>query len=763
MKKNYIILLAILILSAKVFSQTPVAFFDTDGTGNITMYNGIDGIFEEQVIDGIKAVIPVPLSPPSSSYLYFKISEELKSKINENAYVVITYNTDNEWANIGLQSNSINNPYLSSDGFYCLGKMGWSQSLGRLANFKAMGQMHGDCDLRLALRMKSAISRLEIYNEYPSHLNIPDIKEEFLEIIENISPKLGENMSYCLGCNASEDVAALYKTLGFTSVECYVTWETCERHGENMWDWTHWDRQLSTLERYNLKWVPLLIVGPAYSIPAWFRETDDHYPSMCVEHNIPSKVESLWNPNLPKYIDRFIKEFANRYKDTNTIESILLGIQGDFGESIYPAGSGGWTFDIPGEYHTHHGYWCNDPYAKEDFKKYIQKKYKNISNLNKAWHTSFKNFNDITFPFDNEESKLELISNFQTDITKLRHYLDFITWYRDSMNNLVDFWMKTTRKYFPNTQIYLGTGGYSHPELGVQFTEQSKISAKYKAGVRITNENSDFAHNFSYTRQVATPCKFYNTYFAFEPAGGEDIYGIPARIFNATTSGASQMFSYDGDIIRKDETIEQQQKYINNLYHIKNPIVPIAVWYPDINQSFFWAHYFDEIVPELRDYFDFDIIDDILLSDGALNKNKIMVIPYGNIMETESAKKIANWISKGGILYVTGVEKFKSVEGTDAPEKILFPDNSNKNIIGKGYSMRVKDYSELSENITNDLIKMNYPVFEIKSDKVYAVQISDKKILIYSKNYTDTNVEIKYQGKSYTVQAKAKSISEFSL
>jgi len=48
----------------------------------------------------------------------------------------------------------------------------------------------------------------------------------------------------------------------------------------------------------------------------------------------------------------------------------------------------------------------------------------------------------------------------------------------------------TAREFFPNTKIYLCTGGDGHPTHGSDFTHQARIAAKHRAGIRITNEGS---------------------------------------------------------------------------------------------------------------------------------------------------------------------------------------------------------------------------------------------------------------------------------
>src|SRR5690606_29660354 len=112
-----------------------------------------------------------------------------------------------------------------------------------------------------------------------------------------------KGMFYTFGINTITDPTAhLYLSLGVTSVETYVTWQSCEPKVRGDWDWSRWDKVVTVLKRNNLKWVPFLILGPAYSTPDWFRVSKDHVPCRCLEHGIASKIESRWNPNLPKWI-----------------------------------------------------------------------------------------------------------------------------------------------------------------------------------------------------------------------------------------------------------------------------------------------------------------------------------------------------------------------------------------------------------------------------------------------------------------------------
>ncbi len=588
---------------------------------------------------------------------------------------------------------------------------------------------------------------------------LPSKKQPITNITGHISGI--DDMSYTFGINGINDsTARRYKSLGVTSVESYVTWETCEKSGEGKWDWSYWDKTVKILKDNNLKWVPFLIVGPAYSTPDWFRASKDHIPCCCLEHGLISKVESRWNPNLPKWIDRFIAAFSKRYKDSGVIESVLLGIQGDYGEAIYSVTGGGWTFNVPGEYHNHEGFWCDDKYALNDFRIFNQKRYKNIDGLNKAWGTTFKGFDNIDFPGRKDE-----LVTFNTrvqsgDPLARRQWIDFIDWYRSAMTNWADWWMGTTRKYFPKTQIYLCTGGDARPQHGSNFAEQSRVAAKHGAGVRITNEASDYKSNFSITRWVASAGKHYGSYFGFEPAGTEDEKGIVVRIYNATASGARQLHDYEGNITSTNGRVAVQQEHIKYLFRVQSPVVPIALWYPNVSLTLKWGGYLEKAA-QFRDYADFDYVDETMLHTGALDQYKILVIIQGEVMEPADAKRIADWIKKGGYVIVMDVPKLESVETTSEPEHILFGNNgSNDRVIGKGRIIRVSGWDRLSEALRNTMSELRLPVCDLMNDSIFATQIGKDQWLFLNTTNKSSIIKIILPNSTRDVVTKPETITE---
>src|SRR5439155_25024709 len=105
-------------------------------------------------------------------------------------------------------------------------------------------------------------------------------------------------------------------------------------------------------------------------------------------HSQESDVKSLLNPEMRKHVAEFVQAFCEHYRDTGTIESILLGITGNYGEAIYPVTGNDWTADIHGPYHTHPGMWCGDPFATEAFNNWVMGKYGTADDVAKTWKTT---------------------------------------------------------------------------------------------------------------------------------------------------------------------------------------------------------------------------------------------------------------------------------------------------------------------------------------------------------------------------------------
>jgi hypothetical protein len=622
----------------------------------------------------------------------------------------------------------------------------WRKALFELASPGFKNRQNGGCDFRL-VPGGAHIASLRVSDAAPSAEEMEAIRKTgdasalppLVSIPKGAEVTFGGHDNYDLSQTQNWKAQLLrelpvLRMLGATSHETYVVWRCCEAQ-KGKWDFSHYDACVEAHEKSGLKWVPFVILGSSYTLPDWFYTSDEHVGYRCLEHDQVCDIQSLWAPSTEGHVKEFLKQFAKQYKDRGVIESVLLGITGNYGEAIYPASGNDWTADTHGKYHTHGGMWCGDKYAVVDFQKWLKNKYGEREKLAAAWGTQPAKWDEI-LPAKNEK------------VPSVRAWLDTVDWYRDSMNCWVELWMKTTAKEMPGTEIYLCTGGHAPPEHGSEFGIQSKLAAKYKGGVRITNEGSDYAANFAITRWVGSASRFYGGFFGYEPASSVNEVGILARIFNATASGARQLHDYSNNTLGNQKSLANWRKY-GHLMKARKPKIDVAVWYPnrmvDLRKGDVWKR-----LRDMREVCDYDFVDDQMIRDGALDKYKLLVCISAGPYEGDILQRVREWASEGRTLYIpagSGLElQSLSADGKAVP--VALP---------KGGVQQIQTGANLEDywaGLRKELASNGVLVTGIRG--VYGAVFEDGSVLLLNTTASAQNVSVK--GKA--VELPATSIVE---
>lgn len=480
----------------------------------------------------------------------------------------------------------------------------------------------------------------------------------------------------------------LYAEHGVTAFEPYVKWMLLEPE-EGVWDAAFYDAELAAFKEHGLKWVPFLIAGPAYATPPWFKESEESVFAVDLRTGNVTRDQSIWNPHIKPHIRVWLARFFEHY-DHSDMQAVLLGISGVFGESIYTAGGNAWTQIWDGEYPQHRGWWCGDAYAKADFVKAMREKYESVASLNKAWETDFDSFDHVA-PFVPDKSHT------------MRARLDLIRWYMGAMTDYAEWWVATTRELAPDVPVLLCTGGSASSDLGADMTAQSKMVARHGAGMRITNEASDYAANFYLTRIISTACRHYGTYFGYEPAGAVDTNGIVARIYNAVASGAWELFHYDNP--PQGERGEQYKRYLD-LLQIREPVVEVGFFWSRTSADLNLQRGLERAAHDVRDIADVAYIDEQLIADGGLEGLKVFVWASGTVTEPEAAQAIQRAVEKGLILIVPEGWQAKSPEGDTLFPSTITKSPGNSGAIRIGEGAVIQSASPRAESVATVLVEV---------------------------------------------------------
>jgi hypothetical protein len=347
-----------------------------------------------------------------------------------------------------------------------------------------------------------------------------------------------------------------------------------------------------------------------------------------------------------------------------------------------------------------------------DFRRAMRELYPGgIAGLNQAWHTHYASFDEVR-PF------------LPTEAPSERAWQEFLRWYRGAMTAYADFCLRITREIFPETEIYLATGGDMAPEHGSDFSAQAKVAARYGAGIRITNEASSFPMNIRYTRMVDSAVRFYGTYAGHEPAATVTPAGMLGRIFNAVTGGAQQLFFYetpelfvtqDGHLV-PGEFGRYLQRY-RGLLRTVRPVVQVAVYQP--NPSFRETECdhkgLGELVAQIRGFVDYDFVDDPMIKDGVLREKRILIIAGADLIDAATTERITAWVRDGGVVFALD-RRAKDWDGSTAAFDALAGFTPESDKLTSITNMVVKDPKALPSIATVADVSVTYSYTALHAD-----------------------------------------------
>jgi len=451
------------------------------------------------------------------------------------------------------------------------------------------------------------------------------------------------------GTPGERDALHRAKDAGFTAIQIYTQWRRFESAGKGKFDWAWIDRQVELIQNAGLKYVPFLLMGPYYAAPDWWLASPDHTGLICLEHGKVCPIESVWNPAFDREIARVCDAFAQHFLPMNVIESVQPGIGGDYGEAIFPA-LGNW----PGTYHTHRGYWAGGQDARAAYRTAMLKQYGSLDALNRRWRTAHTSIDSV-------QPRMPHLCSSRSEV------FDLLTWYRQSMTDYSELWMRECRRTFPKTPVYLCTGGADdETTTGAHFAQQAKIAAKHGGGIRLTNEANTFAYNFPLTSHTHAACEFYGAYYGLEPVGGITTQGVRARMFGSAAFGNRQVFHYYKNLFDENNQPKPSAASFTesrSLIQDQPSERGIAMFWP-IDQATLNGAVtlqgglggdISATLLHLRRQYPASAISEELILDGILSRFKCLVMIGVTSVRSAVLEKIADWVKHGGGILVTTV------------------------------------------------------------------------------------------------------------
>jgi hypothetical protein len=450
----------------------------------------------------------------------------------------------------------------------------------------------------------------------------------------------------------SVESQAHLKTLGLVANEDYVSWGAIERE-PGQWNWQQHDAMEQTLHRAGLEYV---VYDWVHFPPVWLRDqqTNNRTLMRCLEHGLECNYLSIFDPRTLQWYDHFYKNLRDHFGDK--IDHVYACILGPYGEGNYPLREDSWVKMG----HCHEGWWCGDNYGIKAFQNAMKRKYSAIWRLNQAWGGNYRSFDEVQPPAELADDKFKPSPEAFRLPTDKRRWLDFITWYHQAIIDFSEQSLRIVLKYYPARKVRMKPGGSAGGMNPLTFGTYCPGYAKMACSYGIVLQPADCQGAVFADKWMGTAYQFYGVKECTEPAGGLDEKTFVRRMFSDASAGAAQFFTYEFE-----NHATNMQKYIH-LYAGRPGETEIAVYCPttlyrlggDVRPTIASA-------AALRDLCEFDVLDELLISDGALTTRrcKYLIVFQGEIIDAPILKKMDAFLRTGGKIIEVGNAAIKNVEG----------------------------------------------------------------------------------------------------
>lgn len=455
------------------------------------------------------------------------------------------------------------------------------------------------------------------------------------------------------------DFAALRDQVGLRGVEDYLCWLPLEPE-RDQWRWEFYLRNCEALEQAGLEYA---VYPWLHFAPAWVPGSELWEPSVQLGSGRTTWAPSIWSPRTLAIFDRFYARLHQTFGDR--VKQIYVSMVCDYGEVGYPIGMADWV--VPAEFKGP-GFWCGDPLARADFQAKMLAQHGDRAALNRAWGTAFAADEAIDYPpwtATEGPAFAELAALPPTERGQARRrWLDFVAWYFEAMVEFTGRAVAVSRRYYPNTphEVKIGFGS-ERVMFGADYTHYLARSRADGYTVRSTHGKLP---PFFY-RRFSTAARHYGVPLVTEPPSDVSRDEEVERIFKDATSGTTEYFDYPANLLGAADLFQRYGAYLEG----RHAEADLAFFFPTTDHRLrpaqsqpvrLW-----DVCLESRDLLEFDVLDERLIADGALDRYRALAIVEGSVIEAATIARLRAWQQAGGLLLAVDYGPIETVEGDLAP------------------------------------------------------------------------------------------------
>lgn len=459
---------------------------------------------------------------------------------------------------------------------------------------------------------------------------------------------------------ASPERLAILKRIGVFADVDIPSWSMVEPE-KGKWDFGRYLKTAQLLKEAGFGYIPFCWV---HFPPQWYMDSPDFVPYRCAEHGEALMQLSPWSPKIWDIYRSFYSEQKKAMGDY--VSWMRVAMPADYGEVGYPAGMTSWL--VP-QKHAHAGFWCGDPYAIADFQQQMKLKFKTLKAINTRWSTDFKQCDQLSLPDTNDQAarKQAVKSHKSTDI---RRWLDFMDWYNGFWVRFVPKLCGVIRESYPKQPQVVSIGyGCENNSYGNDISRLAKMAITAKVALQTPGNVSNYSQ-----KRLSSACRFYGVPYYTEPPGDVAPDAEMTRLFTDISNGVKVFFDYPQNMIKVIPQLREYKTFMTGA----DPVVDFAIFNSTISFRL------DDVggyplpaylLGETSEQYDFDVLDETLIDDGALKRYRVMAYVYGNTTEQSTLKKITEWVRQGGALVTCQMGEVRNIEGDNSVWRSLMPAN----------------------------------------------------------------------------------------
>lgn len=408
--------------------------------------------------------------------------------------------------------------------------------------------------------------------------------------------------------------------------------------------------------------------------------------------SLSGATQRAWSPWHPDRLRWSANKMGIANRKAPGLSAVGIGVHGEFGNAGFFTGAVRQSEAASELYKLRTGsdapspdWWCGDGFAKASWSKRLIDKYGAVEKAFLEWG------------MDAQPDGLPMPTgpNFPYAAR-----LEFGAWYRSGISSLVSRLSDIGFEIFKGKQVMIPIGPPTdYPQLGVD----PYLIATSLSGSACIQATSlcfyDFATNWVISLGRIRSAATASGKLIWAETGSATQRGMDQAWFEAIALGARGLGIWPEQLM--------SQRDSPRFIEASEPRCDVAVLYPSSThmlrpQQPFPPLYF-RAATELRDYLDFDVLDESALMAGSLSKYRVAVLMEGSIWQSRALHAMREWVEAGGVLVAYDFGKMTDAQGSNAIFQDMFgfasrlsPIDSNvrwNGVVPPSYTVSIGDRS----------------------------------------------------------------------